>query len=109
MSLQAQKEIEKKIKKKIRVIDLRWLSSINIQGLLDSIRNCKNVLIVDECRRTGCHGENIFYQLKTLSDKEIKIKLHAAEDSFIPLGVAATATLPSKDSIIENSMAMINE
>ena len=109
LSLQAQKEIEKKIKKKIKVIDLRWLSSINIQGLLDSIRNCKNVLIVDECRRTGCHGENIFYQLKTLSDKEIKIKLHAAEDSFIPLGVAATATLPSKDSIIENSMAMINE
>ena len=66
-------------------------------------------MCIRDSRRTGCHGENIFYKLKTLSDKGIKIKLHAAEDSFIPLGVAATATLPSKDSIIENSMAMINE
>ena len=107
--MQAQKEIEKKLKKKIKVIDLRWLSSINVQDLLDSIRHCKNVLIVDECRRTGCHGENIFYQLKELSDKGINIKLHAAEDSFIPLGVAATVTLPSKESIIQNSLEMINE
>ena len=76
------KKRSRKIKKKIKVIDLRWLSSVNIKGLLDSIRNCKNVLIVDECRKTGCHGENIFYQLKTLSDKEIKIKLHAAEDTL---------------------------
>ena len=46
---------------------------------------------------------------KTESDKEKNIKLHAAEDSFIPLGVAATATLPSKESIIKNALDMINE
>ena len=109
LSLQAQKEIEKKLKKKIKVIDLRWLSSINIEAMIKSIGNCNNVLIVDECRRTGCHGEGIYYQLKRLSDKEKNIKLHAAEDSFIPLGVAATATLPSKESIIKNALDMINE
>jgi len=108
LSLQAQKEIEKKLKKKIKVIDLRWLSDINIPKLLKVIGVCENVLIVDECRRTGCHGEGLFTQLVSESKKQLKIKLHAAEDSFISLGVAATATLPSKESIIENALELVN-
>ena len=107
-SLQAQKEIEKKLKKKIKVIDLRWLSEIDITKLLKAIGTCKNVLIVDECRKTGCHGEGLFTQLVSKSKKPIKIKLHAAEDSFISLGVAATVTLPSKESIIENALELVN-
>jgi 2-oxoisovalerate dehydrogenase E1 component len=107
-SLQAQKEIEKKLKKKIKVIDLRWLSEIDIPKLLKAIGTCKNVLIVDECRKTGCHGEGLFTQLVSKSKKPIKIKLHAAEDSFISLGVAATVTLPSKESTIENALELVN-
>ena len=108
LSLQAQKEIEKKLKKKIKVIDLRWLSDINISKLLKAIGSGKNVLIVDECRRTGCHGEGIFTRLMSESKKQLNVKLHAAEDSFISLGVAATATLPSKESIIKNALELVN-
>ena len=108
LSLQAQREIEKRLKKKIKVIDLRWLSEIDIQGLLKTIGACVNVLIVDECRRTGCHGEGLMTQLVSESERPINLKLHAAEDSFIPLGVAATATLPSKESIIQNALELIN-
>ncbi len=108
LSLQAQKEIEKKLKKKIKVIDLRWLSDINIQKLLKAIGACENVLIVDECRRTGCHGEGLLAQLVSESKKPLNIRLHAAEDSFISLGVAATATLPSKGSIIQNALELVN-
>jgi len=108
LSLQAQKEIEKKLKKKIKIIDLRWLSDIDIQKLLKAIGTCENVLIVDECRRTGCHGEGLFAQLVSQSNKPLNIKLHAAEDSFISIGVAATATLPSKESIIENALELVN-
>lgn len=107
-SLQAQKEIEKKLKKKIKVIDLRWLSEIDIPHLLKAIGTCNNVLIVDECRRTGCHGEGLFTQLVSQSKKPLNINLHAAEDSFISLGVAATATLPSKESIIQNALELMN-
>ena len=108
LSLQAQKEIEKKLKKKIKVIDLRWLSDMDIPKLLKAIGTCKNVLIVDECRRTGCHGEGLFSRLVSESKKPLKVKLHAAEDSFISLGVAATATLPSKESIIEHALELVN-
>ena len=107
LSLQAQKEIEKRLKGKIKVIDLRWLSDIDIPKLLKAIGSCENVLIVDECRRTGCHGEGLFTRL-TSTKKQLNIKLHAAEDSFISLGVAATATLPTKESIIKNALELVN-
>ena len=108
LSLQAKKEIEKKIRKKIKVIDLRWLAPINYEGLIRSIEKCKNILIVDECRKTGCHGEGILAELLSVLNGKSKIELHAAKDSFIPLGVSATSTLPSKKSIIQKAIDLIN-
>tara|TARA_B100000003_G_scaffold62505_2_gene55901 strand:+ start:1510 stop:3720 length:2211 start_codon:yes stop_codon:yes gene_type:complete len=106
LSLQAKIEIEKKLRKKIKVIDLRWLSNINVSGIIDEINGCSNILIVDECRRTGCHGEGLMANLVSESNNLLNIKLHAADDSFISLGIAATATLPSKESIIQNALAL---
>ena len=108
LSLQAKKEIEKKIRKKIKVIDLRWLAPVNYEGLISSIENCKNILIVDECRKTGCHGEGILAELLSVLNGKSKIELHAAKDSFIPLGVSATSTLPSKKSIVQKAIDLIN-
>ena len=64
------------------VIDLRWLSPINYKELAESLKQCKNILIVDECRKTGCHGEG-FSRASQHSQGKPKIRLHAAEDSFI--------------------------
>ncbi len=108
LSLQAQKEIEKKLKKKIKVIDLRWLSDINLPNLLKAIGTCAKVLIVDECRKRGCHGEGLIADMASVTNKRLTIKLHAAEDSFIPLGEAATVTLPSKESIIKHALELVN-
>ena len=108
LSLQAQKEIEKKLGKKIKIIDLMWISDINYENLLKEITPCKNILIVDECRRSGCHGEGIFTNLKLKSKTPLNIDLHAAEDSFISIGKAATVTLPSKDSIVKNALNLVN-
>ena len=102
------KEIEKIIKKKIKVIDLRWLSDINLLHVQETIGTCENILIVDECRRTGCHGEGLLANLIRESKKPLNITLHAAEDSFISLGVSATATLPSKESIIQHAVELVN-
>lgn len=109
LSLQAQKEIEKKLNRKIKVIDLMWLSDIDLPKLLKAIGTCKNVLIVDECRRTGCHGEGLMAKLVNVSKKSMNLRLHAAKDSFISLGMAATATLPSKESIIEEALGLLND
>ena len=109
LSLQAKKEIEEKINNKIKVIDLRWLSEINVNKLLDSFGNCKKILIVDECRRNGCHAEGLMSELLSETKKPLNIRIHAAENSFIPIGKASTVTLPSKESIIKNSLELINE
>ena len=66
-------------------------------------------MIVDECRESGCHGESIFINLVQKSGKTLNIKLHAAKDSFISLGDAATVTLPNRESIIEESLRLLNE
>ena len=108
LSLKAKKEIESLSGKKITIIDLRWLSHIDVPKILKSIGICNKVLIVDECRRTGCHGEQIYTKINQLSGGSISLSLHAAEDSFIPLGISSTSTLPSTESIIENAMRLIN-
>ena len=109
LSIQAKTEIEKKINKKIKIIDLCWLSDIDIPKLMKAISPCKKVLIVDECRKTGCHGEGLLAQLSAIDNNQINFRLHAAEDSFIPLGEASKITLPSKDSIIEQAVSLVNE
>ena len=105
-SLKAQPEIEKKIKKKIKIIDLCWLSDIDLDSILNEIGNSEKVLIVDECRKSGCHGEGLLASLYKKSKGHLSIKLHAAEDSFIPLGVAATSTLPNYETIIRHSIEL---
>ena len=98
-SLKAKPEIEKKIKKKIKVIDLCWLSDININQLIFEIEPSNKILIVDECRRSGSYGEGLMSSLYSKVKNKFEIDLHAAEDSFIPLGDAATSTLPNSQTI----------
>ena len=109
LSMQAKLEIEKQINKTIKIIDLRWLSDINISDLIKSIGKCSKILVVDECRKNGCYGEGLVADIITSSNNSIDIRLHAAENSFIPLGEAATVTLPSKESIIDNAIELYNE
>lgn len=109
LSMKAKIDIEKKLNTKIKLIDLRWLSDINIVNLLKSIGKCQKILIVDECRKNGCYGEGLISDIITKTKEPLNIKLHAAENSFIPLGEAATVTLPSKQSIIDNAIKLYNE
>ena len=78
------------------------------EDLISNIEKCKNILIVDECRKTGCHGEGILTDLLCGLNGKSKIELHAAKDSFIPLGVSSTSTLPSKKSIVQKAFELIN-
>ncbi len=105
LSLKAKPEIEKQLKKKIKIIDLCWLSDINIDQLLIDIEPSKKVLIVEECRRSGSYGEGLMSSLYSKSKNNMSIKFHAAEDSFIPLGDAATSTLPGQQSIISHALS----
>lgn len=99
LSRQAEKVLREEHKLNLRVIDLRWLAPLDEAAILDSIRGCERVLIVDECRRTGSQSEALL-ALFAERAPDLPCARLTAEDSFIPLGRAATLTLPSRDSIV---------
>jgi 2-oxoisovalerate dehydrogenase E1 component len=80
-----------------RVIDMRWLSPLPEQALMQAVQGCKKILIVDETRRSGGIAEG----LMALFSERTSVP-HAritSEDSFIATGPAYAATMPSVDAI----------
>lgn len=88
------------------LIDLRWLSDIDYQALANVADSCNNILIVDECRHTGSISEALVTGLSEHCTKTPKLERITAEDSFIPLGSAAYAVLPSTEQIVTTALAL---
>lgn len=91
----------------LRIVDLRWLTGIDHEAVFQAVSRCKRVLIVDECRRTGSVSEELVTCLVERGMCSDRLARLTAEDSFIPLGRAATATLPSVDSILECALGLV--
>lgn len=88
-----------------RVIDLRWLSPLPEDALVAALEGCSHALIVDETRRSGGIAEALMAMLTERTD--ISHARLSAEDSFIATGPAYAATMPSTDSIIAATKALI--
>ncbi|MEH6649073.1 MAG: thiamine pyrophosphate-dependent enzyme [Motiliproteus sp.] len=107
LSRQAARILEKQHGIALRVIDLRWLAPLNEQAILAAVAPCEHLLIVDECRQTGSLGEGLVSLVtEKLAQPPVLHRL-SAEDSFIPLGRAATCTMPSRDTIVDAGLALI--
>jgi 2-oxoisovalerate dehydrogenase E1 component len=109
LSRQAAKLLADKHGINVRIIDLRWLNPLNEKAIIEAAADCAKVLIVDECRHTGSQSEALmalFAEQGPAGRETVRI---TAEDSFIPLGRAATVTLPSRDDIIEACIALTNK
>jgi 2-oxoisovalerate dehydrogenase E1 component len=85
-----------------RVIDLRWLSPLPTESLRAAVQGCKQVLIVDECRRTGGPAEGL---MALFAEAGIKAARVVSEDSFIATGPAYAATMPSVASIVAGAIS----
>lgn len=107
-SRQAARILEQKHGVKSKIIDLRWLTEIQDEKLIDEIGECPHVLIVDECRKTGSLSEFLCGMLLEKSVKVPRVKVVAADDCFIPLGLAAAAGLPSRDEIVVSALKLLN-
>ncbi|WP_075996912.1 dehydrogenase E1 component subunit alpha/beta [Salaquimonas pukyongi] len=97
LSRQAQQQLEQE-GIHTRVIDLRWLSPLPEEAILNAVAGCRSVLIVDETRRTGGLAEALMALLTERS--EVPHKRLVAEDSFIATGPAYAATMPSAEGIV---------
>jgi 2-oxoisovalerate dehydrogenase E1 component len=106
LSRQAEKILSTKHGMQIRLIDIRWLAPLPEKAILNAIQGCKNLLIVDECRRTGSQSEALMSLLHDKINPGTRLLRITAEDSFIPLGKAATVTLPDRDSIVQAALEL---
>ncbi|MFO7647109.1 dehydrogenase E1 component subunit alpha/beta [Halomonas campaniensis] len=85
----------------LRIIDLRWLTGLDHDAIHRRVAGCERVLVVDECRRSGSLSEALVTGLVERGMAGERLARLTAEDSFIPLGPAATLTLPSVATILE--------
>ena len=81
-----------------RVLDLRWLSPLPVDDLLQEATLTGAVLVADETRRSGGVSEGV---LTALIDAGFagRVTRVASEDSFVPLGDAAATVLLSEAAI----------
>ena len=91
-----------------KIIDMRWMAPIDKDKLIEEIGDCPNVLIVDECRKTGSWSEWMCGAILESAVKVPRVKVIAADDCFIPLGKAAAAGLPSRDEIVMGALKLLN-
>ncbi len=84
--------------KKVRVVDLRWISPLPVDDMLREANATGKVLVVDETRLSGGVAEGV---LATLVDHGFRGRMArvASKDSFIPLGDAAKLVLLSEGEI----------
>lgn len=106
-SRQAAKILEDQHHIKSKIIDMRWMSDIDREALIKEIGDSPNVLIVDECRKTGSWSEWMCGLLLEEGTKA-RVRVVAADDCFIPLGKAAAAGLPSRDEIVVTALRLLN-
>jgi 2-oxoisovalerate dehydrogenase E1 component len=83
-----------------RIIDIRYLVPLDIHAIVQHLEGCKNIVIVDECRRRGSLSEELYTLLHEAKPEHFRIQRLCAVDSFIPLGKAAYDVLPSVDGIV---------
>lgn len=91
----------------IRLLDLRTLVPLHTPLIINALAGCTKVLIVDECRRRGSLSEELFTALHEARPGYFSIRRLCAEDSFIPLGAAAYAVLPSVQQIIDQALGLL--
>jgi 2-oxoisovalerate dehydrogenase E1 component len=107
LSCKAAKALQKQHGITLRIIDLRWLSPLNMDAIAAAAAPCKSILIVDECRETGSLSEELMTKLYEHISPAPHMKRITATDCFIPLGKAFASTLPSTQSITDAALSLI--
>lgn len=88
-----------------RIVDLRWLAPMPAESLLQAVKGCSHVLVVDETRRSGGVAEGVMTALFEAGHRNIA--RYTAEDSFIATGRAYADTLPSAEGICAAMQALM--
>ena len=88
-----------------RIVDLRWLAPLPTESLLQAVKGCAHILVVDETRKSGGVAEGVITALFEAGHRNIA--RYTAQDSFIATGKAYADTLPSAEGIRDAARALI--
>ncbi len=91
----------------VRVVDLRWLAPLPAGDVLREAEATGRVLVVDETRRTGGVSEGVVTALVDARFQGLIARV-ASEDSFIPLGQAASAVLLDEAAIEKAAVDLVH-
>ena len=106
MSLRAARELREEHGVAARVVDLRWLSPLNEELIVEQARATGRVLVVDEGRHSGGVAEAILSLLLEHCGGEVVARRLTGHDTYIPLGPAANSVLPTEDAIVREATAL---
>lgn len=106
LSRQAEKTLRETHGISVKIVDLRWISPLPKEAILNEVASAKRVLIVDEGRQSGSISEGLMTLLMEESSSRLKIRRITGKDCFIPLGTAWQYLLPSQESIVEAVVAL---
>lgn len=107
LSRQAQKILSDEHKIQSRVVDLRWLSPVPKEAVLEATKTCERILIVDECREQGSHSEALMALFAEQTEKSISRLM--AKDCYIATGPAYGATMPDRDDIVRGALTLLEK
>jgi 2-oxoisovalerate dehydrogenase E1 component len=83
---------------RVRVIDLRWLHPLPIDGLVPHVADTGKLVVVDECRRSSGVADTVVAEvIERLPGTRVRRVM--APDTYIPLGAAANLVLVSEPEI----------
>ncbi|NOX94706.1 MAG: MFS transporter [Alphaproteobacteria bacterium] len=89
----------------VRIIDLRWLSPLPMTSVIEALGKRTNVLIVDECRKSGSPSEEIIAEFVDRGC-DLNLARITGVDTFIPLGPAADEVLVSEAGIVSAALKL---
>jgi len=109
LSLQAAQRLRAQHGVASRVVDLRWLNPLPFDELRAHATEVGNVLVVDECRRTGAGVADAI--VADLAEHEFAGSLASvrAADSFVPLGTATSVVLVGTEQIVARAMQALGQ
>ncbi|MFO0840119.1 MAG: transketolase C-terminal domain-containing protein [Phycisphaerae bacterium] len=106
MSLRAAKTLREQHGVAVRVVDLRWLSPLNEEFIIEQSLASGRVLVVDEGRQSGGVSEAILAILMQRCGGQVVADRLTGRDTYIPLGPAADLVLPTEADVVTAALAL---
>ena len=90
---------------------MRWMAPLPIDQVKSHARECRRVLVVDECRKTAA-GPSSLILAELCQDPELRdcrLRRIAATDSYVPLAAAANLLLVQEEDIERAAVELCQE